>query len=229
MKKVWCLVIVLVLALSMACSVFAADGSENDDEFTSSVAVDSGWVQYKDDSGKNIWGEIVTEDDLGGCISIIGEECILDVSVFEAMHNEGVPAAIKDKLIDIYHAILGNDIEFPYDQIDSRLKPEYMVIRDLIDLSWLCDEHKEWDEKDGHYVKLTFNVGVKENLPVYAMVYNGEEWVPAIDVVNNDDGTVTVIMEDIGMVAFSVIDEAHMPLWMSRMYEYIVKVAAYLI
>ena len=53
-------------------------------------------------------------------------------------------------------------------------------------------------------VSITFDLGVNKSTEVVVMVYLDGQWVEAESVVNNGDGTVTVVFEDICPVAFCV-------------------------
>ena len=82
-------------------------------------------------------------------------------------------------------------MELPY---DSSVNPDDMVIRDLFDLSFLCEEHPEMLE-NGNTLKITFDLGVSAGDTVIAMVYVDGQWIP-VELINNGDGTVTVVYED---------------------------------
>lgn len=227
MKRVLCLVIAMMLAVTMACSVFAAE-TASDDNFVPSISYKDhpDIVPYKNADGEEVLGEVIVD---GDTVSHFDDECILVTSIYEALNDSDVPDDVKEELLKVYYALLDDTMEIPYDKINKRFKPEYMTVRDLFDVRWLCDEHEEMDDMADRHISMTFHLGVTNDANVYAMVYNGEEWVPAISVVNNGDGTVTCVFEDVGIVAFSVIDEANMPLWMTSMWDYIRKVVTYLI
>ena len=94
------------------------------------------------------------------------------------------------------------------------------VIRDLVDVSY---KYNDCRTAEGHGNKLeelktpgktltiTFDLGVDKDTKIVVMTYientkvrsvSEGAWVPAESVVNNGDGTVTVVFEDICPVAF---------------------------
>ena len=80
------------------------------------------------------------------------------------------------------------------------------VIRELVDLSYreqFADEAEEL-KKEGVTVTITFKIGVGEDAEVAVYSYVDGEWLEAVKVTNNGDGSVTVEFEDICPVAFAV-------------------------
>lgn len=231
MKKVLCFVLAVIMILTMACAVIAT-GSKTDGDFIPSISYTEhpDIVPYKgvegDDKGKEVWGEIRNIDEFVG---YFGRDCLLVTSVYEALNDKDVPEDVKEDLLEVYYALLGDEMEIPYEKINKKFRDDYMSVRDLFDVRWLCEEHKEMDKLENHYITAVFDLGVLEDVTVYAMVYDGKDWTPAINVINNGDGTVTCTIEDAGIIAFSVLDETDMPLWMTRMWDYIRDVVIYLI
>lgn len=233
MKKVLCLVIAVLITVTMACSVFAT-GSKTDGDFIPSISYTDHPtnVPYEgvegDEKGREVWGEIRNIDEF---VSYFGRDCLLVTSVYEALNDPDVPADVREELLEVYYALLADEMQIPYEMINKKFRDDFMSLRDLFDVRWLCEEHRKLDELEGHHITARFYLGVPEDVTVYAMVYDydEEEWTPAVSVINNGDGTVTCTIEDAGIVAFSVLDETDLPLWMTKMWNYIRKVVAYLI
>ena len=72
--------------------------------------------------------------------------------------------------------------------------------------------HREDLKKEGTLLTVDFDLGVPKGIPVIVMTYINGKWEPVESVVNNGDGTVTVIFEDICPVVFCVDpNDVYMP------------------
>lgn len=193
MKRFISIVTVLLLCLSLAYPAYAAE------EFVPSISYkDHPEVVPAPGGGP---GEIIDED--GEVIDELDDDCIVITPVSEAEDSDEIPDEARETLLEVYDDLTDGDMELPYDLVDENIDPEDMVIRDLIDISLICDEHSEYLE-EGNYLRITFDLGVDPDTDVIVMVYSDGQWYPAIDVINNGDGTVTVILDRVGVVAFSV-------------------------
>ena len=183
MKRMLCLFCAVVVCLLMACPVFAAE-----DTFVPSIG-------YKD--GPEIDDSEMNGEDVGDCLEI--------TSITEAEEKStDISQDARDELLEVYEGLVEGDMELPIDD------KEY-VVRDLVDVSFkettcIGEEHghKEDLAEDGTTITITFDMGVDEETEVIVLVYIDGEWVPAEEVINNGDGTVTVTFEDICPVAFCV-------------------------
>lgn len=136
------------------------------------------------------------------------DECVVVTSIAQAIEKStDISQEDRDLLLEVYEAIAKGEMELP-------LKSDY-VIRDLVDISFEYDdcrcieEHGHKDEclaEDGVTLTLTFDMDVPASAHVTVMAYVDGEWSAIKSVVNNGDGTVTCIFEDICPVAF-VVDE----------------------
>jgi hypothetical protein len=88
-------------------------------------------------------------------------------------------------------------MKIPYDKHEANLDATNMVIRDLFDARWLCEEHRAMIEKEGFVFELTFDLGVVADTQIFVMTYDEdtEQWDPIVKTVNNGDGTVTCTFE----------------------------------
>lgn len=196
MKRVVSVVAVLLLCLSLACPVFAAEGT-----FTPSVSSKGSPEIVPTPDGNP--GTLV--DGEGTPVGVIEEGCLIVTPVSKADSSTDIPADSKETLLDVYEQLSNGTMQLPYEE-----NGENMVIRDLFDASLVCtDGHKESLAEEGTCIEITFDLGVGPNVDVVAMTYVDGKWAPIVSVVNNGDGTVTCVFEDICPVAFAVAEEAY--------------------
>lgn len=151
-------------------------------------------IPYKD--GPDIEEGEMDGEDVGDCLVI--------TTITEAKEKTtDITQEARDLLLEVYEEIKNGDMELPLD--------EDYVVRELVDVSWketTCVEpehgHKEWLEEEDTTLTVTFDLGVGPEEEVIVLVYINGEWVEAVSVINNGDGTVTVVFEDICPVAFCV-------------------------
>lgn len=191
MKKMICLLTVLTLTLALACPVFAAN------PFVPSISEKEEPDIVIDDEG--VAGVIRGED--GEIIDKVEGDCLVITPISKAETSTEIPEDAREELLYVYEELLSGDMTLPYEE--DGLDPENMVIRDLIDASWLCEEHPEMLEPEGVTIDLTFDIGVDADTKVYVYVYIDGVWTP-VPVVNNGDGTVTCTFEKICPIAFCV-------------------------
>ena len=196
MRRIVTLLLVLVLCISLACPVFA-------DEFVPSISDKNApeIVPGKDPDGKPTIGRILKD---GEVIDYIYEGCLVVTPVSQAKTSTLIPDAAEELLLDVYAKLNSGAMQLPYEKISSKLDPKKMVIRDLFDASWLCEEHPEMVAPAGVTVELTFDLGIGKNTDVYVMTYKNNAWNPIVSVENNGDGTVTCVFEDFCPIAFAV-------------------------
>ena len=190
MKKLICLLTVLALAMAFACPVFAAEA------FVPSISEKDEPEIVPDDEG--VIGEIWKDDEI---IDEVEGGCLVITPISEAETSTEIPEDAREELLYVYEELLSGDMTLPYEQ--DGLDPETMVIRELIDASWLCEEHPAMLEPEGVTIDLTFDIGVDGDTKVYVYVRIDGEWT-AVPVVNNGDGTVTCTFEELCPIAFCV-------------------------
>ncbi len=199
MKRVVVFVAVLAVLLSMCVPALAA-------EFTPSVgnkpAPEIVPVPGGGGGGKPSIGIIRDEQDK--IIGYVYEDCLVVTPVSEVDTSKLIPEDAKELLKDVYNKLINGEMTLPYDKVNPSLNPGNMVIRDLFDASWLCSDHPEILSKPGNTLELTFNLGVAPGVEVVTMTYINGQWVPVVSTVNNGDGTVTCVFEEICPIAFSV-------------------------
>jgi len=196
MKKVICLLIAMMLCFSLACPALAAEGfvpsiSEKDEP---SIVPPAG---NKDAIG-------IIRDEEGNIIDYVTADCLVITPLSKVTTSNEIPAEAKELLLAVYKALSDGTMKLPYDKLG--LDPEKQVIRDLLDITWLCTEHPEMLEPEGIVLELIFDLGVSASESIVVMTYKNGEWNPIAEVTNNGDGTVTCVFEHLCPVAFSVVD-----------------------
>lgn len=202
MKKFVCLLTVLVLCLSMAAPVFATENG-----FVPSITYKPNpeIVLVENEDGEECIG--IIRDQEGNVLDYVDHGCLMSTPIAHVWDEEvAVPEEVEKLLIKVYDGLNDGSMELPYEKHEDDLDALNMVILDLFDARWICEEHREMIEKEGVTFEITFDVGIAPDVPIYAMTYDEEanEWSPIEKVVNNGDGTVTCTFEHLCVVAFSV-------------------------
>ena len=184
MKKLLCLIQALILCVLLVTPAFAEE----------SIFVPS--ISYKDGI-EIVLAEMNSEDMMG---------CIIVTSVSGAKNTlTDITNEERALLLDVYERLENESLKLP-------INSEY-VIRDLVSIDFKnagCVEaghgHKEWLEKDNTFIKITFkNKKVEEGKQLKVYTYHEGKWI-LNETVFNEDGTITVTFEDIGPVAFCIVD-----------------------
>lgn len=201
MKKVISLITALLICVSLASSVFAAE-----DAFVPSVPSKGAptIVTIKDGEGKPAIG--VVKDATGKTTDHLYSDCLLITSVAEANTSTKIPADAKTALLSVYDQLNKGTMKLPYGKdVDA----DKMVIKDLFDVSWLCNEHPSAVAAAGVTVELTFDVDVASTADVVVMSYKNNAWGEIVSVKNNGDGTITCVFEDFCPVAIAIPSDAN--------------------
>ena len=231
MKKLISILIVVMLCLSLIVPAYAAE-----DTFVPSISEKDSiqLVPGTDENGDPSYGCIADED--GQVLDHIEEPCLVITPISRVNKEEDIPDASKQTLIAVYNQLKDGTMQIPYEIFSSDLDADEMVVRELIDVSWLCEEHPEMLE-NGATISLTFNLGVAAGDKVYVSTYKHNKWNPVLKTVNNGDGTVTCTFTGFCPVAFSVQrggntppsqtgDNANPALWIALMAGSLVCLAA---
>ncbi len=209
MKRVISLLSVLLLCVSLVCPAFAAN-----DTFVPSISEkDHPEVVPTEDGHIAV---IVDKD--GNVIAKLGEDCIVLTPVSEAEKSEKIPEDAKQALLDTYQQLTNGTMEIPYGD-DTE-----MVIRDLFDISILCEDDAKKLSEEGNTLVITLDVGYGAGSGGVIMVYDDGQWYPA-QTKDNGDGTVTVILDRVGVLSISVPaneapdtgDDTNVTLWIVLM------------
>lgn len=188
MKRAISLIAVLLVCLMLALPVFAASGT-----FVPSIS-------YKD-------GPEVVEAELNGEDVT---DCLVVTSLKEAKEKTtDIYQEDRDLLWEVYEKLDDGSMKLP-------LENEKYVVRELVDVSFVktgCVEvphgHKEWLAQENTTIEVVFDLGVGKHTKLEVLAYVNGKWVHVKSVVNNGDGTVTCIFEDICPVAFCVESQSN--------------------
>ncbi len=215
MKKMICVLIALVVCLSMAAPAFATESG-----FVPSITYKPSpeIIPVQDENGQEAIG--VIRDTSGAVIDYVDYDCLVITPIAHVWEEDTeVPAEVEQLLVFVYEQLNVHDMEIPYDKHEAELDAANMVIRDLFDARWSCEEHKEMIEQEGVTFEITFDLGISPDVEVFAMTFDEEshEWSPVVKTVNNGDGTVTCTFEHLCAIEFSVpvmtaeepVDSAH--------------------
>ena len=202
MRKIICLLTVLVLCLSMAAPAFAAENG-----FVPSITYKPNpeIVPVEGEDGGEYIG--VIRNPKGEIEDYVGHGCLLITPIAHVWDEEiEVPKVIEDLLLFVYDSLNDGSMKIPYEKHEAELNPANMVIRDLFDARWVCEEHRAMIEKEGYTFELTFELGVVADAQIFVMTFDeaAGEWSPIVKTVNNGDGTVTCTFEHLCAIEFSM-------------------------
>ena len=195
MKKVICLITAVMLCVALASFAFAADGFVPSISYKGAPTI----VEITDDQGKPAIGTVTNAS--GEVVGYLASDCLLITPIAEANTSTKIPADAKATLLSVYEQLNKGTMKLPYDKgVDA----DKTVIKDLFDISWLCEDHPTLLAPKGVTITLTFDMGVPANADVVVMTYKNGAWGNIVSVKNNGDGTVTCVFEDFCPVAVSV-------------------------
>ena len=210
MKRAVCLLTILMLCMCMVVPVCAAE----EDGFVPSIV-------YKPEPeiipvvGEDQQEHIaVIQDEAGESVQYVDEGC-LDVTPIAQIWDdkEETPEDVKELLQTVYTGLNDGTLAIAYEKHNAGLDASKMVIRDLFDARFYCQDCPKALEPEGAVMELTFDLGVVADAEIYVQTFDEEtqEWSPIVKTVNNGDGTVTCTFEHLCAIAFSmpiVSDEA---------------------
>ena len=202
MRKVICLMTVLLLCVSLVMPAFAQE-----DEFVPSITYkpEPEIVPVQGEDGKEYIGVIRNAE--GEIIDYVEAGCLRIVPVAHLWDEEiEVPEDVENLLRFVYQGLIDRSIEIPYAELQAELADSNMVIRDLFDARWGCEEHPEMVAPEGIVLEITFDLGVMENAEIFVTTYDEatKAWTGIVKTVNNGDGTVTCTFEHLCAIAFSM-------------------------
>ncbi len=209
MKKIISFMLVAVLLAVMCVSVASAD------KFVESITYKPAPELVVGGGERPVIGNVV--DPNGDILTEEYHDCIVITPVSEAETSTKIPADAAKLLLDVYAEISADGYKFASmsDELNKMVASDLgegcdaddLVVRDLFDVTVLCDELKENLAPVGNTLTLTFKVSVDKDTPVYVMTYKGGKWAPIVKTVNNGDGTISCTFEDFCPVVFMVPTE----------------------
>ena len=202
MRRMICMLTVLLLCMSLVAPAFAAE-----DSFVPSITYKPNpeIVPVEGDDGEEYIGVIRNES--GEIVDYVDHGCLMITPIAHVWDEEiEIPAVVEDLLTYVYEELKEGRMTIPYEKHEAELAGKTMVIRDLFDARWVCEEHRAMIEQEGYVFELTFDLGVVADAQIYVMTYDEDtkEWSPIIKAVNNGDGTVTCNFEHLCAIEFSM-------------------------
>ncbi len=204
MKKILSIVFVMLLCLGLATPAYA---TQTVDGFVPSVTYKPTpeFVPVFDEDSNEYIG--VVRDEEGEIIGYVEPGCLIVTPIAHVWDEDiEVPQDIEDLLLFLYSGLNDGSMSIPYEKHNADLDPANMVIRDLFDARWGCEEHPKMLAPQGVVLELTFDLGVVPEAEIYVQTYDEATgvWEPIVSAVNNGDGTVTCIFEHLCGIEFSM-------------------------
>jgi len=202
MKRILAVLVVLLLCTTLICPALAADNSfvpsisEKDHPKLVPVRDTDGSIMH-DEHGHVVVGLVLDAD--GKTIGVVTEEdCLVVTTVPEAeARTTAIPEEARLLLLRVYKEIMEGSMVVPFEKANT-------VIRELLDATFLCEEHPRMLEPEGVVLQLTFDLGVDADVDVDVLTYKEEQWGYIVSSENNGDGTVTCVFEHLCPIAFGV-------------------------
>lgn len=196
MKRI--VILTLVLTLLASCFVMVSAAT-----YVPSVSYEAfpGLVVTKDDEGNLIVGHV--ENAQGEVLSTEYHGCILITPVMDAKKNISYLSDESEKLlVDTYELLAAEDArlselipelnDVAKEALGENATADDLVIRELFDVTAVCEDLIKLLEVDGNTITLTFKMVVPQEDFLTVMTLNDGKWEFVEDVKNNDDGTVSV-------------------------------------
>ena len=188
MRRMICLLGVLLVCATLVCPALAAD------TFVPSIG-------YKD--GPDVEDAQMGDTGVGDCVVVTSIAQAEDKST-------DITQDARDLLLDVYKKLSDGSMKPPVEGyvirelVDVNFKQTACVEND-------AHNHAEELAKDGTTIKVTFDLGVAKSTKVVVKTYTNGAWEDVVAVTNNGDGTVTVEFEHFCPVAFCVEQDAEVP------------------
>lgn len=204
MKKFISLMVAVLLCVAMVCPVLAADTFVPSISYKPQPEI----VPVKDNEGNDAVAVIRDAD--GKVLDFVSGPCLEVTSIASVLNNqESVAEDVKASLTAVYNALSSGSITIPYEKHNANLDASEMVIRDLFDARFRCEEHPAILAEPGVTMDIIFDLGVVADAEVFVMSFDDTDsqnvgWEPIVKAVNNGDGTVTCTFEHLCAIEFSV-------------------------
>lgn len=215
MKKLISVLLVVVLCLALTCSVYAAE-----DDFVPSItykAMPAFAAGTQADDGCQVIGyaengegqQLVVHYENGSIYvdglheGEVGEDhtCLVITPLAEAETGSEIPDASRERLLWVYEQILSMGMDFFADceelasaviaVLGQGASVEDLVVKELFDVSVLCDELEEYLEPAGTTICLDFDLGIEPGTFVSVVAFKNGQWQMIEDVEVEADGSVT--------------------------------------
>ena len=200
MRRIISIITAILVCAALACPAFAAS------EFVPSISYKGNPDVVKVSTPSGTEAVAVIRDETGAITNYMPVDCMKFTPVATAAGDAEIPAEAKALLMSVYADLKDGSVKLPY---SSDVKAEDMVIRDLFDISFLCEHGHVADlAPEGVAIEMTFDLDIAKDAVVSVMTYKNNAWGEIAKVVNNGDGTITCTFESLCPVAISVLGEA---------------------
>ena len=225
MKKVAAIFMAVVLLLSLGTTALAANFVKSVEEKDAPTVVAPSQGAIKEEIKEQIKEEntvaVIVHTATEKVAKEVHESKLIITSVAKKDTSTEIPAEAKADLEKAYEDFSAKNKKItqviPADvskAITATVKEEIgtdktaddLIVRDLFDVTLICDESNELLVDDEHHLLLTFSLGVKKDEFITAIKFNPEtdKWETIRSVVNNGDGTVTCEFDHLCPIAFLV-------------------------
>lgn len=199
MKKIFRIAIALMVIFALAVPVFAAD-----DGFVSSATANPAPGVQEGEPALEV------KDSKGNVIFTTEVENLIITAIADLADKENlaISAEAAELLQKVYDELTAEDADL------AELMPALaelceelgidintVTITDLFDLTVNDQEFMDYLAEDEHTMKLTLEANVAPDYHVFVLVYVDDEWKLIESVVNNNDGTIDCVFEEICPVA----------------------------
>lgn len=129
-----------------------------------------------------------------------GHRCLIMTPLSMAEDDKEIPEDARDLLLWVYEQIMEKGMSFIKNaELDAYIKEqlgadktvEDLVVRDLFDVSVLCEELNEYLEPTGSVVCMDFDLGLEPGSFVAVVVYKDGQWQMIENAEVLEDGSVT--------------------------------------
>lgn len=225
MKKVVAILMAVVLLFSIGTTAFAANFVKSVEEKDAPTVVAPSQSSVKEEIKEQIKEQdtvaVIVHTATDKVAKEIHESKLIITSVAKKDTSTEIPAEAKKDLDKAYEDFSAKNkkitqlipanvskaiTETVKEEIGADKTADDLIVRDLFDVSLICDESNELLIDDEHHLLLTFNLGVKKDEFITAIKFNPEtdKWETIRSVVNNGDGTVTCEFDHLCPIAFLV-------------------------
>lgn len=209
MKKILSFLMVLVIII-LPMTVFASN-------FVPSISYKGAPEIVLADPATGLVGEVVGNVGTAAHDRKVYADCIVVTPVSEATTSTKIPAEAATTLLKVYNDL--SDQEARLSELSDELNllvasklgngkdGDDLVVKDLFDVSVLCDPLKAALAPEGTTLDITFDISIGADEEIFIMTYKNDTWAPIENVVNNGDGTVTGTFENFCPVAIFIEGE----------------------
>ncbi len=215
MKKVIAILIAAVLLFSLGTTAFAANFTPSVEQKDAPTVVPPKQEQIKEEGTV----AVIVNSKTDSVAKEIHSSKLVVTSVAKKDESKEIPEEAKTDLDNAYkdfsdkskkiEEVIPKEVtkaitEDVKKEIGEDKTVNDLIVRDLFDVSLICEESNEILADEEHHLILTFSLGVKKDEFITAIKFNPETkaWETIRNVTNNGDGTVTCEFDHLCPIAF---------------------------